>query len=110
MNIEAKEVLRQKIIKAIAETKQKIQRQEEEVQPIAPENAIGRVSRMDAINNKGVAEAALRRIKEKLAKLQFALSKIDDENFGACSRCKRPIQPMRLMYMPESTQCIRCAR
>jgi DnaK suppressor protein len=30
-------------------------------QPIAPENSIGRVSRMDAINNKSVVEAALKR-------------------------------------------------
>ena len=28
--------------------------------PIPPENAIGRVSRMDAINNRSVNEAALR--------------------------------------------------
>ena len=31
--------------------------------PIAPENAIGRISRMDAINNKSVTEAALRQAK-----------------------------------------------
>lgn len=28
--------------------------------PVAPDNAIGRISRMDASNNKGVTEAALR--------------------------------------------------
>ena len=31
--------------------------------PISPENAIGRISRMDAINNKSVNEAALRNSK-----------------------------------------------
>ena len=34
--------------------------------PIAPENAIGRVSRMDAINNKSVNEAALKKAEIKL--------------------------------------------
>ena len=33
--------------------------------PIAPENAIGRISRMDAINNKSVNEAALIKAEQK---------------------------------------------
>ena len=77
--------------------------------PISPENSLGRVSRMDAINNKGVAEAALRSAKTKLSKLQIALTKIDNPDFGNCSACKNPIRPARLMYMPESTRCVRCA-
>ena len=34
--------------------------------PISPENSIGRVSRMDAINNKSVVEAALRNAEKKI--------------------------------------------
>lgn len=77
--------------------------------PISPENSLGRISRMDAINNKGVAEAALRSAKTKLSKLQIALTKIDNTDFGKCSMCKNPIRPARLMYLPESTKCVRCA-
>lgn len=93
-----------------------IKKQEEEIkllesntQPISPENSIGRVSRMDAIQNKGVSEASLRNKKDKLAKLKVALSKVDTPNFGICSRCERPIQAARLMYMPESSRCLHCA-
>ena len=50
-----------KLEEAISKTIQKIRRYEEMTQPIAPDNAIGRVSRMDAINNKSVIEAALRK-------------------------------------------------
>ena len=82
---------------------------EEITRPIAPENAIGRLSRMDAINNKSVSEAALRSKKAKIAKLRIAISKLPSEHFGICERCKRPIGHQRLMYMPESTYCIRCA-
>ena len=49
---------------------------EDSAAPIAPENAIGRISRMDAINNKSVVEASLRNRKKKLSKLQLALSKV----------------------------------
>jgi len=106
--------------KEIAEFKKRLldlmKKQEEEIimleemtKPISPENSIGRVSRMDAIMNKGVSEASLRNKRDKLTKLKVALTKVDQANFGICSRCERPIQPARLMYMPESSRCLRCA-
>ena len=64
---------------------------------------------MDAINNKSVNEAALRKSVEKLANLEKALEKIDKPEFGTCVRCKNPIPPARLMYMPESNKCVHCA-
>lgn len=77
--------------------------------PIAPENAIGRVSRMDAINNKSINEAALRKSEEKFKKLKYALTRIDEANFGSCDRCGEAIQEGRLLLIPESNYCVRCA-
>ena len=61
---------RKKIIntikEAILDTEQKIQEYSELSKPISPENAIGRISRMDAINNKSVVEASLRESEEKI--------------------------------------------
>lgn len=101
--------LKAKIKAALTKAEAEIERMQEAVKPISPENSIGRVSRMDAINNKGVAEAALRTTKRKLDSLRKALLKIDEESFGKCARCGHPIQEARLMYMPESTDCVRCA-
>ncbi len=101
--------LKQKIQEKITKTTESIKEMEAMTQPITPENSIGRVSRMDAINTKGVNEAVLRKAREKLAKLQMALSKIDAPSFGVCTRCKRNIPPMRLMFMPESSKCVHCA-
>lgn len=109
MKSEERGALKVKIEAAIVKTTAELERLEEATKPIAPENAIGRVSRMDAINNKGVSEAALRSARRKLINLKIALTKIDAEDFGICGRCKRPIAPARLMYMPESTRCVRCA-
>lgn len=78
-------------------------------QPIAPENAIGRVSRMDAINNKSVNEAALQKAKVKLNNLKIALSKIDEPDFGICIRCQQPIPEGRILLMPQAITCVRCA-
>ncbi|HKK78871.1 MAG TPA: TraR/DksA C4-type zinc finger protein [Phaeodactylibacter sp.] len=109
MNATERTQLKTKIEAAIAKTQEEVGRLEEATRPISPENAIGRVSRMDAINNKGVSEAALRSAKRKLTNLKIALEKIDKPEFGICTRCKQPIPPARLMYMPESTRCVRCA-
>ena len=102
--------LRKKINTEIQKMEAKIEAYALNTKPISPENSIGRVSRMDAINNKSVSEAALRSAKRKLASLKFALTKLGSPDFGVCARCGRPIQIGRLMYMPESNECIACAR
>ena len=78
-------------------------------QPIAPENAIGRVSRMDAINNKSVNEAALRKLEEKLKQLHLASKKVKESDFGICAKCHGKIQNGRLLLVPESRFCVKCA-
>ena len=57
---------------------------------------------MDAINNKSVVEAALRKSKEKLENLNLALTKIDDDDFGLCIRCHKPIPLGRILVMPQA--------
>lgn len=109
MNDTDRATLKSKIESAIIKTSADVNRLEEATKPISPENAIGRVSRMDAINNKGVSEAALRSARRKLTNLRIALEKISEKDFGSCSRCGRPIATARLMFMPESRKCVRCA-
>ncbi len=81
---------------------------EEQVKPIAPDNAIGRLTRMEAINAKNMSAANLRNAKLRIAQLGKALERIDDEDFGVCVRCERPIPLKRIMLAPESQQCVRC--
>ncbi|MEM7102562.1 MAG: TraR/DksA C4-type zinc finger protein [Bacteroidota bacterium] len=109
MDDKQREEIREIISKEIEKTTITIKEYEEMTKPIAPENAIGRISRMDAINNKSVADAALRQAKRKLKNLQFALSKVDDKNFGHCRRCKNLIPIQRILLVPQSQFCVRCA-
>jgi len=78
-------------------------------QPISPENAIGRISRMDAINNKSINDASLLKSREKLKNLQVALDKLDTSDFGICIRCKKPIPVGRIMLMPQAKKCVNCS-
>jgi DnaK suppressor protein len=109
MTPEEKKVLKQKIQDMIIQYEHDIVETEKMTQPVSPENSIGRVSRMDAINNKSVMEASLRNKISKRNKLKLALSNIEKPGFGYCTNCNQLINPARLMYMPESTKCIRCA-
>ncbi len=77
--------------------------------PITPKNAIGRVSRMDAINNKAANIVALRNTKLKLNNLTIALSKVDDQDIGNCIKCCKPIPLGRMLLMPHSITCVNCS-
>lgn len=94
----------------ILKTEEAISHYKELTKPIAPENAIGRVSRMDAINNKSVNEAALSKAKLKLNNVKIALNNINDEGFGRCAKCKNQIPLGRILIMPQSRFCVNCAR
>ncbi|HAW50863.1 MAG TPA: TraR/DksA family transcriptional regulator [Flavobacteriales bacterium] len=97
------------IKKEIEKTEENINAYKEDVQPIAPENAIGRISRMDAINNKSVVEAALKKAEEKLKALKFLVQKVNDDEFGLCARCNNPIPYQRMLFLPQSPFCVNCA-
>ena len=77
--------------------------------PIAPENAIGRISRMDAINNKSINDRMLRKAEEKLKGLKMALARLKESDFGKCIKCKKLINEQRILLMPEGIKCINCA-
>lgn len=109
MDLKNKEILKIKILELIEKSQKDILDMENNTQPVAPENSLGRISRMDAINNKSVIEAALRHKRNKLTKLKTALSKIENADFGVCNSCKNEIPIARLILMPESDRCVRCA-
>ena len=76
--------------------------------PISPDNAIGRLSRMEAINEKSVHEANLRKAEQRVQRLEQAAKRVLSEEFGHCQACDQPIPSKRLEIYPESTLCIQC--
>jgi len=110
MNSEELNIIEANIKEEIKKTLQSISKYKELTKPISPENAIGRISRMDAINNKTVNEDALRKTEQKLINLNIALSNINDTDFGLCSKCKTSIPLGRILLMPQTRFCVNCAR
>jgi len=79
------------------------------VQPISPDNAIGRVSRMDAISNKAINERALHQARERLTRLENTLKRATSPEFGLCMRCRSTIPIPRLVAIPGTVVCVECA-
>ncbi len=103
------EEIRQNILKEIEKVEQRIAEYKDLTQPVEPDCAIGRITRMDAINNKSVTEASLRQAQNKLRNLQRVLSQVGTKDFGLCIKCGKPIPTARLLYRPESLTCVNCA-
>lgn len=82
MSPEAKKELKTKIEELIVKYEHDIKETEKMVEPVKPENSLGRISRMDAINNKSVMEASLRNKVSKRNKLKFALTQLENEGLG----------------------------
>ena len=93
----------------IKSTEQKIVEYSLLCQPIAPENSIGRVSRMDAINNKSIVEAALRVAKKKMFELKEVKIMVNEKDFGICRKCNKEIPYGMLQIQPQSRFCVICA-
>lgn len=104
------EEIKSRILEEIDQTEKRIAEYKEMSKPVSPENAIGRISRMDAINNKSITESALRQAEHKLNKLNDALEKVGTKDFGICVKCKKSIPLGRILLMPESSKCVSCAR
>ena len=110
MTIEEKNQFYEKLISEKQKIEEEIKTLEDKTQPISPENSLGRVSRMDAINNKGVAEFSLRQAQRRLNAVNAWLSKYEMDAFGKCARCRNDIPFIRLMFMPHSLKCMHCAQ
>ena len=108
MSPENQEKLKVIINEEIESLKNNIAALKEATKPIPPDNAIGRLTRMDAINTKSINEANLRNAKIKLTKLERAIHQLDDPDFGYCVVCDESIPLSRIMLMPESTMCVQC--
>lgn len=77
--------------------------------PVSLDASIGRLSRMDAINNKAINDMALRDKKQTLKKLERAKERGQVGKLGTCMNCGEDIPFGRLKIMPYSTRCVKCA-
>ena len=73
------------------------------------QQSVGRLSRMDAMQVQAMAQEAERRRGRDLIRVQEALKRLDDGEYGYCAECDEDIAPKRLEVDPAAALCIKCA-
>ncbi|MEM9240230.1 MAG: TraR/DksA C4-type zinc finger protein [Pseudomonadota bacterium] len=74
------------------------------------QQAVGRLSRMDALQNQAMAKANAARRQAERTRLMAALARMDEGEFGYCDGCGDEIASKRLELDPAAMMCVDCAR
>jgi len=109
MTDKEKNALRERILDRSVEVEVRIEQLRDATQPISPDKGLGRLTRLEAMQDKGVNEAALQRLRDESARLHNALVNILRPDFGKCGNCGQEIAIERLNALPASTLCMDCA-
>lgn len=72
------------------------------------QGAVGRLSRMDSLQNQGIAKGLRERESVRMALIQDALRRLDAGTYGVCTACGNRVAAERLFVFPESGTCARC--
>ena len=73
------------------------------------QSSVGRLSRMDAMQNQQMALEASRRREMHAEKIEGGLRRIEAGTYGICFYCEEQIDIKRLDADPTYTRCLQCA-
>lgn len=83
----------------------------EAVRPVElDQTAVGRLSRMDALQVQAMAVETERRRTVELARIAAALQRFEAGDYGHCVKCGEEIPLRRLDIDPTAALCVGCAR
>ncbi|WP_373047671.1 TraR/DksA family transcriptional regulator [Vulgatibacter sp.] len=91
-----------------AELEAQLRANAEGARPVDLDQPIGRVSRVDALQQQQMAQAARRRDELRLQQVRAALGRLQRGEYGDCLRCEEPIGAERLQVKPEAAFCMAC--
>jgi RNA polymerase-binding transcription factor len=74
------------------------------------QQSVGRLSRMDAMQQQAMANATHQRRQNERIRLNAALKRLNEGEYGYCLDCGDEISPKRLDLDPTAALCITCAR
>lgn len=93
---------------ALADAEQGLATSTSDAKPVDLGLAIGRVTRMDAIQLQQMAVARRQRVLVRVAQIRSALDRLDRGTYGECVSCGEAVDPARLQAVPEAPFCRGC--
>lgn len=73
------------------------------------QTAVGRLSRIDAMQQQAMALASQNRQGDRLGRIKSALERIEDGEYGECLNCLTEIPMARLEIDPSIECCVSCS-
>ncbi len=111
MDKENREHFKEKLLQLRAEIQEVDDLSRESTRPVElDQSAIGRVSRVDAIQAQQMSLASARRRQEQSNAIEGALRRIDFGEYGPCFVCGEDLDMRRLEADPTNTRCLACAK
>lgn len=80
----------------------------DDAKPVDLDEPIGRLTRMDALQQQSMTKASRRSLDARLKQVAGALAAVQDGSYGFCVHCDESIGYSRLRARPESRLCVRC--
>ena len=101
--------LRQLLIQQQGELERLLDSAHTDTQPVAlDQQSVGRVSRIDAIQQQQMALASQQQAGIQLRQIEQALQRIASGDYGECLECGEPVAFARLQAQPFADLCIAC--
>ena len=73
------------------------------------QDSVGRLSRMDAMQQQAMAQAEERRRQAERARIRAAFARLEEGEWGYCAKCGEEIAEGRLKNDPSVARCVGCA-
>lgn len=101
--------LKEALQNLVGELDDQLRASSEAAKPVAlDQTAVGRVSRIDAIQQQKMVEANRQALRLRLQQVHSALQRFEGDVYGECAECGEEVGYARLKARPESLFCIAC--
>ena len=108
---EQAETLRERLIELVVELENGLLANADSASPVVlDQSSVGRLSRMDAMQQQAMSQAAARLADLERQRIQSALGRMQSGDYGYCLICDEEIAEGRLRFDSSVLTCISCAQ
>jgi DnaK suppressor protein len=105
-----RDMIREELLRTLSKLERSMKATGEAARPRDLEqDTVGRLSRIDALQNQGLSKNLADREQAQLEKVVAALRRLEEGSYGTCKCCGGGIPVERLLVFPETLSCAACA-
>lgn len=103
--------LKQQLIDRKEELERLVTAHHDDTRPVVlDQTTVGRLSRMDDLQTQAMSVETERRRKDEMQRIDAALARIEEGEFGYCMTCGDEIEKKRIELDPAIPTCVGCAK